>query len=1031
MAHLGKHTTWRWLAASLLAWCASSVQAGLTVYTSWSTLPPTSAANQRTVDFATNTVATEGAARMTASQSIGDCPRLFGLCLLGTSPGGIAYPTTSSLNGFSGKHLEISSGINGNSTSYTITFTNPTPYVGFLWGAQYNIGSQNNMFVNLTLADNSVVTLKNCRDSSNPQCVGAYVPSSWFTDVYDILFGWLLGDAIRYVPVYVQYQPNNGVKVKKVQFQTYDCGGCGLLFADTNLDYQVDYLTYVDASVVPDHYEVTTSSGTVASGADVVYTIKACGNASCSLPWTSGVTGTLALAGGTPSFPSGANFTIPAGPNNTTTVVVRFAATGTATASLSAHSPTPSNTPKVFCGMGAAAASAGSCAVTVSAPLHHLEVTAGSSSGLTCSPVSYTVKACADAACSAPYTAGVTGTLTLTGATPNSAVGFDTGATGTATYSVYTTTAATVVASINTATLNTTATGLPAVYCGMGTAATALGSCAYSAQSSALLFDVPHHAAGDVQTVGLYAIKANAAGTQCSAAFSGSRNVKLSCAYSNPISGSAPVVVNGVGLNGTGATGSACDVAGNTQALNFDANGMATLNVSYADVGQMTMAASYSGSGADAGLNMSGNDTFIAAPKSFAISTTGPYVAGAGYSGSVTARNASGNVTPNFGRELPAFAPAFTQSVSKPTGSGAKTGTLAGTLGAFGASTPGVASFSGLSWTEVGALDFTITASNYLGSGLTVVSTTGTGGAIGPFVPHHFDVAVTQACAAAGKTAFTYGGQPFTVSVMAKNLAGNLTQNYDGSANTTPNQARDVTLSAATNGGTGTLSGTALALSSFAGGTATSTTTSFAFGSATTAPTTVSVRATEVAPGAVSSSAGAEGAVALRSGRLKLFNAFGSEKTPLSLQAQAQHWAGSSRGWVINGDDSCTVVPASAVALNAHISSTGVVTTNIASLGFSVTPSALNIASGTGVLTLGAPSNGSTGSFDLALNLGATATDQSCLSHHNASTGANRAWLRGQNGNCTTAADRDPSARATFGVFSPESSKSIHVRDLF
>ena len=263
MDHLGLGRLWRVLAAWLLALGVSSAHAGLSVYTSWSTLPPTSAANQRTVDFGPNTVAAEGASRMTASQSVGDCPRFLGLCLLGTYPGSVSVQSGSSLNGFSGNYLDIASGVNGNSTSYTITFTNPTPYVGFLWGAQYNIGSQNDMFVNITLADNTVVTLKNCRDSSNAQCVGAYVPTNWFTDVYDILFGWLFGDAIRYVPVYVQYQPDNGVKVKKIQFQTYDCGGCGLLFSDTNLDYQVDYLTYVDASVVPDHYEVTTSSATV------------------------------------------------------------------------------------------------------------------------------------------------------------------------------------------------------------------------------------------------------------------------------------------------------------------------------------------------------------------------------------------------------------------------------------------------------------------------------------------------------------------------------------------------------------------------------------------------------------------------------------------------------------------------------------------------------------------------------------------------------------------------------------------------
>jgi len=119
------------------------------------------------------------------------------------------------------------------------------------------------------------------------------------------------------------------------------------------------------------------------------------------------------------------------------------------------------------------------------------------------------------------------------------------------------------------------------------------------------------------------------------------------------------------------------------------------------------------------------------------------------------------------------------------------------------------------------------------------------------------------------------------------------------------------------------------------------------------------------------------------------------------------------------------------VTINAFTSHTGTVNTNPATMGFTVTPSALSVTSGTGTLTLGAPSNGSTGSIDLSLNLGSGAADQSCLGTHNGSVGANRSWLRGQNGNCTSTADRDPSARATFGVFSPEGTKTIHVRDLF
>lgn len=1018
--------TWRWLAAWLLACGMSAAHAGLSVRTSWGALPPTTAANQRTVDFSTNTISSEGAGRMTSSQSVGDCPRFFGLCLLGTWPGSVSQTAGSSLSGFSGNSVSVSSGVNGNATSMTITFTTPTPYVGFLWGAQYNLTSQNNMFVNITLENNSVVTLKNCRDWWNNQCVGAYVGSNWFTDVYDVLFGWLFGDAITYVPVYVQYQPDNGVRIKRVQFQTYQCAGCGFLFSNVALTSQVDSLTYVDATVAPHHYELTTPTATVSSGADVVYTFKACGNADCSVPFISGATATLSLSGGSPSYPGGAGYSIAAGPVNTDTAVVRFAASGTATASLSVYSPTPSNTPKVFCGMGATASSGGSCSVTIGAPLHHLEVSTESSAGLTCNPVTYTIKACADAACT-PYTQSVTGTLTLSGATPLSAFNFDTGTTGLTTVAAYTTTAADVTASIATGSLNTMPSNSPAVFCGMGVAASSGGSCVYKAASSGFVFNVPPHAAGDVQTVTMSAVAADSANTaKCTPAFKGvTKTVKLSCSYSNPNDGTMPVVVNGSGLNAAGLTGNKCDGVGASLSLPFDTNGNTTLSVSYDDAGSMTMNALYTGAGSDAGVSMSGNDGFVTTPKRFVISTTGPYVAGQGYTGQVTAVSANNVTTRNYGKESPVATTTFTQSVSKPTGSAAKTGTLGGNLGAF---TNGVATLNSLSWSEVGSLDFTVATANYLSSGLGVSTDTGTAGAIGPFIPHRFDVVVTQACAASGKAAFTYSEQPFTATVRALALGGGLTQNYDGTANTSPNQARGASLAATTNGTTGSLTGATIAASAFSGGSATATPT-FSFGSKTTVPYAVKLRATEASPGTVTSSAGAEGSVSVRSGRLKLFNAFGSEKTSLALQAQTQYWSG--KGWVINSDDSCTTVPANAVALNAFISNKGVVSTNMATLGFTVTPSALAVASGTGTLTLGAPSNGSTGSFDLALNLGSTTADQSCLSTHNASVGANRSWLRGQNGNCTGTADRDPSARATFGVFSPESTRTIHVRDLF
>jgi MSHA biogenesis protein MshQ len=129
---------------------------------------------------------------------------------------------------------------------------------------------------------------------------------------------------------------------------------------------------------------------------------------------------------------------------------------------------------------------------------------------------------------------------------------------------------------------------------------------------------------------------------------------------------------------------------------------------------------------------------------------------------------------------------------------------------------------------------------------------------------------------------------------------------------------------------------------------------------------------------------------------------------------------------VQNSADSCTSVPAAAVVRAAYTDGKGAATA-----AWTSTASAISISAGAGTLTLGAPSPTSTGSLDFSLNLGSSTTDQSCLAAHPASTGAGLAWLRSQYGACSALWDRDPSARASFGIYTPETRKTIHVRELF
>jgi MSHA biogenesis protein MshQ len=129
---------------------------------------------------------------------------------------------------------------------------------------------------------------------------------------------------------------------------------------------------------------------------------------------------------------------------------------------------------------------------------------------------------------------------------------------------------------------------------------------------------------------------------------------------------------------------------------------------------------------------------------------------------------------------------------------------------------------------------------------------------------------------------------------------------------------------------------------------------------------------------------------------------------------------------VQNSADSCSSVPSAAVVRASYLDNKGAATA-----AWTSSVSAITIVGGNGTLTLGAPSPTATGSVDVALNLGATTTDQSCLAAHPASTAAALPWLRSQNGACSALWDRDPSARASFGIYNPETRKTVHVRELF
>jgi MSHA biogenesis protein MshQ len=724
------------------------------------------------------------------------------------------------------------------------------------------------------------------------------------------------------------------------------------------------------------------------------------------------------------------------------------------------------------------------CATPV-AP-HHLEITHASGSGLTCTPSTLTVRACADAACTTAYPGAVTGTLAATGgsvAWPDGA-GFSIAAgVGATTVRVQSTSTAATVLGV----AGSSPTAANAASCNFGSPA-----CTFTAADAGFVFDVPHHASETAQTVSISAVKKADNSLACTPAFSStSKAVSFSCGYTSPAGGTLPVRVGGTALNSSASTAAACDAGGRAVTLAFNASGVASTTVQYADVGQVLLSARYSGApgGSENGLVMTGSDSFIAAPDSFAVAgvPAGPLRAGSAFAATVSALNSAGATTPNFGREAAPESATLAWVRIQPTGSGAVNGSFSGSLGGFSG---GSADAGNLVWTEVGRGDLLARTANptgYLGTGLQAfgssaatgarwcagenatctlpasttatvyygevgiyvartgqtgsvacnnptfgdplvgvvkacwyVPTTATNGSVGDFIPHRFSVVAANACGA-----FTYAGQPVTATVTARNAAGNPTLNYNGTPTTTPAFARAVMLADAHALGLGTLSGAGIAAGGFDAGVAMSTV-SYAFTSKTTAPQSLLLRAGNggSSTALVSSEGGTEATLALRSGRLRLSNAFGSAAAALQVPVVTEYWGGNA--WLLNSADSCTALAGASVALSNPRSATGAASTATSSAG------SLAIGSGSGMLTLAAPSPArSSLSLDLAVNLGSSGTDQSCHGAHPATTGAAMPWLRSHNGSCAASADRDPAARASFGIFSPETRRTIHVRELF
>ena len=656
--------------------------------------------------------------------------------------------------------------------------------------------------------------------------------------------------------------------------------------------------------------------------------------------------------------------------------------------------------------------------------------------GSVCASSTVTITACANQACTSTYGGGATVTLGPTGqsvAIPTSGIAQATVNWTQAGTFMLTTTGATTA---NATTCIRNGDAAPGADCKVTVAASAY-TLTTNANNNAFYAEAQPPQTTPVLT--LAAVRYDAKSNACVPLFNNTkRAVTFNCYYANPTSGTLPVRLNGIALNSAQDAAAACDNTGVSLSLSFDANGKAAIPMQYADAGAVTVQATDNAAGSPAPLRTTA--TFV--PAKFLLALPGanaPYIAGKEFTATVTALNGATTpaATPNFGRESPAESAKLMAVVCQPGN---------GLLAQTGVSLAnGVQTFKH-TWNETGRIDLTASlgSGNYLGTGMqpagaaTSTVSPGCPGAVGTFSPAYFGLDVDtdwkRTATLSGSTSPQYySGEPaIRLTVTAYNVQNGVTKNYTGT------DARDVLFTALTPDGTpldvgafsrsktypaGDLTGKAqLRATDFTAGVATWTG-SYTFTKPPVAQTRLRVRATEDLPAAQfpASSSAIEPTLLIRSGRIRLPSRFGPAGTALKIPVSLEYY--TEQGWMLNVDDSTTVLPA------------GIVSTGTATPNVTITPTlSPAFAKGKAELAL-TPSAAVHFSVPFAFNLGTTAANASCYAKGGApmtaNTGANLAFLRSGDASCAAAGVVDPSALATFGVYAPETKRIIHTREVF
>jgi hypothetical protein len=537
--------------------------------------------------------------------------------------------------------------------------------------------------------------------------------------------------------------------------------------------------------------------------------------------------------------------------------------------------------------------------------------------------------------------------------------------------------------------------------------------------------------------------------------YTGAKNLKFWSGYVNPATGTIRASINGSSI----ATAEGSSAA---QGVTFT-SGQATATAQYKDAGSLTLSMKDDTTGnplLPTGIRGS-TGTIVSVPANFVVSNikrssdafanpaastaTGTVFIGAGqsFTATVTAVEAGGATTPNFGRESSPESVRFSATLVLPASG--NNPAVSGTAGTF---TNGVGTGTAFSWPEVGIVQLVprVSDGNYLGAGDVLGTATGN---VGRFVPNGFGVSpntpvFATACVAGS---YTYLGQPFIYSVApvltltAQALGGATTQNYTGSLMRLANSSltgRSYTPTPASPGlDSSGLPATSVdpAITDLGNGQVTltfSAGTGLRFSRTTpVSPFDANIRLAinvidlDGAAAANPVTVGAGGGIAFstgatqRFGRLALRNRVGSELLDLPVPLQAEYYLDSSRGFTQNLADSCTVAPA--LAFGGWLSHLGAGETCVRDSGSpGVSGQGCAVAAGSGRYRATAV----TGDFNLVLAAPGAGNDGAVTVTATAPAWLRYAWDSG------SGLASDPAAIATFGQF-PGPATRVFQREIY